>query len=453
MTSFATKGIIEGFYGQPWTPVQRLRLIELMDSWGMNFFLLAPKDDPRQRLQWDSAMAQTELDELAGLSAACEITGIEFGVAISPGLTIEYSSDVALEGLIQRCAEISRCGVRIFALFLDDIPGELQYESDKTRYHDNISAHADLIARWAAALRANFVVDRLIVCPEVYHGFGSEPYIVELCALIPTDIEVFWTGRQICSTYLHTSDANSFELNAGRKPLYWDNYPVNDAAMTYELHIGPYQGREATLTTASLGIVTNPMPLFEASLIPLFTVGEFLAEPENYEPERSWNRALMEFFPDPRERGAFHNFGMSVQDSCLSESAAPELESRLFAAVFEWRTGEIERAGTLLKEIARGMACDVEVLLESNFSRPDLIAEIRPWIEKYALVGEAIQSLAGVVDQEPSQGVADLVQGALSSVTGNRYRVGGDALAMLLTEVITDLRFQLANVQLIELTQ
>ena len=77
-----------------------------------------------------------------------------------------------------------------------------------------------------------------------------------------------------------SQDARRFERTAGRPPLYWDNYPVNDVAMGFELHVGPYLGRDPRLATASRGIVANPMELFEASRIPLATIADFLRDPE-----------------------------------------------------------------------------------------------------------------------------------------------------------------------------
>lgn len=49
---FAVRGVIEGFYGRPWTHEQRLGLIEFIGARGMNTFVYAPKDDPLVRREW-----------------------------------------------------------------------------------------------------------------------------------------------------------------------------------------------------------------------------------------------------------------------------------------------------------------------------------------------------------------------------------------------------------------
>jgi hypothetical protein len=38
-------GIIEGFYGPPWSRSERQELVDMMASAGLNTYLYAPKDD------------------------------------------------------------------------------------------------------------------------------------------------------------------------------------------------------------------------------------------------------------------------------------------------------------------------------------------------------------------------------------------------------------------------
>ena len=134
----------------------------------------------------------------------------------------------------------------------------------------------------------------LAVCPTEYQGRGTEPSLAELGAGLDPRIDLFWTGRAICSATLDLDDARVFERTAGRRPLYWDNYPVNDVAMGYELHIGPYRGRDPELWRASRGVVANAMELFEASRIPLATIADYLRDPAGYEPEASWQQAMLD---------------------------------------------------------------------------------------------------------------------------------------------------------------
>ena len=42
-------------------------------------------------------------------------------------------------------------------------------------------------------------IDGLIVCPTVYYGRGDEDYLVRLGAAIDPQVDLFWSGRAICS--------------------------------------------------------------------------------------------------------------------------------------------------------------------------------------------------------------------------------------------------------------
>jgi hypothetical protein len=45
-------GVIEGFYGKPWTPAERIELFGSMARWGLNTHFYAPKDHLHHRALW-----------------------------------------------------------------------------------------------------------------------------------------------------------------------------------------------------------------------------------------------------------------------------------------------------------------------------------------------------------------------------------------------------------------
>ena len=49
LRSFAVRGVVEGFYGTPWTHDARLEVISFLAARGMNAYAYAPKDDARHR--------------------------------------------------------------------------------------------------------------------------------------------------------------------------------------------------------------------------------------------------------------------------------------------------------------------------------------------------------------------------------------------------------------------
>ena len=281
---FAIRGVIEGFYGRPWTHEQRLELIDFMGQRDMNLFMYGPKDDPLVRRDWRLAYDGPARARLQQLVERCHARGMDLAWCISPGLSIRYSDEADLAALQAKVASVAELGVTTFALLLDDIPRTLQHAEDRSAFRDLVSAHVHVVRRVFAALAPG---TRLIVCPTVYWGRGTEAYLADLADGIDQRIGIFWTGRAICSPTLDLADAEVFSRTTHRPVTYWDNYPVNDVAMTYELHIGPYRGRDPQLWRSADGIVANGMESFESSLIPIATIADYLRAPESTMPRRA----------------------------------------------------------------------------------------------------------------------------------------------------------------------
>ena len=53
-------GVIEGFYGRPWSWDQRKDLFRTMRQFGMNAYMYAPKDDLKHRAHWREPYTESE---------------------------------------------------------------------------------------------------------------------------------------------------------------------------------------------------------------------------------------------------------------------------------------------------------------------------------------------------------------------------------------------------------
>ena len=72
------KGVIEGFYGRPWSQQQRLELLGLMQELELNTYLYCPKDDLKHRALWREPYSNNELCGLRALFKSCRDHDIEF---------------------------------------------------------------------------------------------------------------------------------------------------------------------------------------------------------------------------------------------------------------------------------------------------------------------------------------------------------------------------------------
>lgn len=432
--AFGIRGVVEGFYGTPWTHADRLEMIRFIGARGMNRFAYSPKDDPFLRRDWAQPYGPEALADLAELVAAGAEAGVELTYCLSPGLTIRYSDDADAERVLDKLQSVAALGIRHFGLLVDDIPGRLQHDADIARYTSLAQGQATLANLVFRGLQARVPGATLIVCPTDYWGYGDEPYIAELGRTLDADIALFWTGRAICSATLDAADARVFTRATGRRPTYWDNYPVNDVAMGHELHIGPYRGRAADLAGNAEGVIANAMERFESSKIAIATIADYLASPADYDAEKSWDAAIRDVAG--RDADAYRDFADNSRSSCLSQLDAPEATFALEEHTFGLLIGDTDRAVRTLGPLADRLAASARRLLDGPVENERLVAESRPWIEAFAVGAAAMQAIARLTAEGrlESDG-ASVLRPFLDELRARRVRIFGDVLDMTLDDL------------------
>jgi hyaluronoglucosaminidase len=447
---FAVRGVVEGFYGKPWTHAQKLKGIEYFADYNMNTYFLAPKDDPLQRFNWRSPFSAEYLHDTAELISHGKLHGIDFVLCVSPGLSVEYSNEADVDAVINRFKQLTDLGATHFGMLWDDIAWEMQHDSDNAKYVSTAQAHADFTNRVWDKLVAFNERAQLTVCPMHYAGRGNEPYLIDLGRELKSRINLMWTGRQICSEYLDISDAVIFERSALRPALYWDNFPVNDGGMQVNLYIGPIRGREKGLQKYSAGLLSNPMLQFEASLIPISTIGDYLWNSQSYDPEISWEAALIKVIPNEVDRVALRKFFRNSLGSNVGGDPAPDLRQVFRAGVTAWRSGDMATAADVFEAAGKDMEANFQYLTTAKTTVPELIAEVQPWLMKYLVGGQALIGLADVlrtcsydkakmIITGPTDAPAKL-HALIESVESVRKRLFGDQIVGPLNELAAELQ-------------
>ena len=87
----------------------------------MNTYEYAPKDDPYHREQWRDPYPADKLAELGELVERARSNKVDFTFALSPGLSICYTSDSDYQALIAKFEALYALGARAFNVPLDDI--------------------------------------------------------------------------------------------------------------------------------------------------------------------------------------------------------------------------------------------------------------------------------------------------------------------------------------------
>lgn len=295
LSPFPIHGVVEGFYGSHWTPEERLDIIRFMGEFGLQSYFYAPKDDPYHRSRWREPYSGEHLAIFEELLEVAQRHQVTIWYAISPGLDMVYSSEEDYQALMAKMEAMIDLGIAHVALFLDDVPETLNHAADREAFANLGEAHVHIVNRLHADLSERGV--KLSVCPTTYtNAWGDREYIRILGEGVPSEIPLFWTGVDVAIVRITAGEARNWGEKMQRKPLIWDNFPVNDFD-SWRVFLGPLEGREPGLAGTTTGIVANPMNQPYASMIPLATVAYYALDPHNYEPEPALQRALEELFP------------------------------------------------------------------------------------------------------------------------------------------------------------
>ena len=274
-------GVIEGFYGQPWTRAERFELFDWMAASGLNTYLYAPKDDLKHRALWREPYSASEQDGLREIIARSKNHNLRFVYGLSPGLDIRYHDEADRDHLKKRFEGMRALGCEHFALLFDDIP----------------TTPTALIAGEQSRLANEMRREghRMLFCPTVYCGrMAGKEYLTALGQELAPEIDVFWTGPEIVSREITAAHAREVQRLLGRKPLIWDNLHAND----YDggrFFCGPYAGREPELREEVSGILVNPNNEFPLNYVPLRTFAEFVQCENRWDTRQAYLSAMREW--------------------------------------------------------------------------------------------------------------------------------------------------------------
>ena len=294
------KGVIEGFYGRPWSQQQRLELLGLMQELELNTYLYCPKDDLKHRALWRELYSDNELCGLRALIKSCRDHAIEFLYGIAPGLTICYSDDLEMELLQARFRQLLDAGCRSFAILFDDIPGKMS-EADSVTYGSLAKAQCETANAIYCELLAK-LGSRLIFCPTPYCGrmaddqHGGANYLNEVGRHLDVDIDLFWTGPEIISREITVESVRILRETIQRKPVIWDNLHANDYDLT-RFFLGPYTGRPLELREEVSGFMINPNCEFEANYVALKTLAGYLRASGSWNSRSAYKESLAAWLP------------------------------------------------------------------------------------------------------------------------------------------------------------
>ncbi len=365
--SVACRGVIEGFYGNPWSHEDRLRQFDFYGKNRLNTYVYGPKDDPYHRAHWRDPYPDDEAQRLRQLVEAAHRNKVQFVWAIHPGGDIQWNLADSL-AVVQKLEKMYTLGVRSFAVFFDDIGGEgargekqaglLNYVTDQF-----VRQHSD--------------VQPLIMCPTQYNRSWSHgDYLSTLGTQMYPEVRIMWTGATVVDM-IGREDMEWINSQIKRKAFIWLNYPVNDYCQS-RLLMGKTYGNDLDIADMVSGFCSNPMEYAEASKVSLRSIADYTWNMSAYDATDSWLRAMDAVMPTSRE--AFRFF---CQNNIDLGATGHGLR----------REGESEDFENLSNDSARlayfcAMQAFANELLADSVNQREMLREIAPWVRSMSLLGE-----------------------------------------------------------------
>lgn len=296
------RGMIEGYYGIPYTNVKRKSIMEFGSYFKMNVYAFAPKDDPYHRDLWWELYPESELNEIADLAKFGEEHYNHYTWTIAPfkpdsnPITSE-NRDEGLEKIIKKFEQLYDAGVRQFGVLGDDV-GDLPYET--------VVYVMNKLNVWR---KAKGDINDLIFCPQGYNmddwAFrdGTEANIID--DGFDPDIHIFYTGTTTCNVVSREAidrwktEKVDREGRVRRDPLFWMNWPVNDIDRDEwrRVFLGKGEVYEQGVSDM-IGVLTNPMDEAEASKVALFATLDYGWNPNAFDADKSWTVSFKYIEPD-----------------------------------------------------------------------------------------------------------------------------------------------------------
>jgi len=365
--SVECRGVIEGFYGNPWSYSDRLRQFDFYGQNKMNVYVYGPKDDPYHRAHWRDPYPDAEAQKLKELVKAAHRNKVQFVWAIHPGGDIRWNKADSM-AVVSKLEKMYALGVRTFAVFFDDIWGEgakgdkqaglLNYITDQF-----VRQHAD--------------VQPLIMCPTQYNkAWSGGDYLPTLGAKMYPEVRIMWTGNSVVDM-IERDDMEWINGQIKRKAFIWLNYPVNDYCQSRML-MGKTYGNGLDINQMVSGFCSNPMEYAEASKVSLYSIADYTWNMPKYNAEESWKRAMSELMPT--SKNAFRFFcNNNIDLGKTGHGLRREGESRDFASM---QSDDTRMIYFLL------MQSQANELLADSINHPEMIRELEPWVRSMGLLGQ-----------------------------------------------------------------
>ncbi|MDO5047500.1 MAG: beta-N-acetylglucosaminidase domain-containing protein [Anaerococcus sp.] len=358
-------GVIEGFYGIPYSFDQRYDLIDFLSHIGMNAYIYAPKDDPYHNISWREPYPKEELEKLAGLSNFAKDKKVDFIWAIHPGQNLidfnKYEEELPL--LLGKYKSLYDKGIRSFALCMDDV--------DRDKAYEQRDYHLRLVEDILDFIKDFDNNELFFVHPwynEAWIDQKARGYFDKFNDL--GRLRIMWTGADVVVPI--SKDANEKFIDLAKaEPEIWFNWPVNDYKRD-EIFMEVFEFYDSSNINYR-SLFSNPMNQAELSKISIYQLGEFLKDPHGYDPEKVFKKALA--YVDESVAGEL----FILADSFFGSGVYKRTENKKFVAEKDIKRAYELKDKFLMKEAIEKKLAAIDSYFD-NYTNKNLHDEIRQFL-------------------------------------------------------------------------
>ena len=391
------RGVIEGFYGEPWKFSDRNELMTFCRENKLNAYIYAPKDDLYHRAKWREPYPAEKIAELKNLIATAKANSVRFIFAVSPGQDLNYKGKKGaadFELMMQKLEAMYKLGVRDFAIFFDDL------KDDKGNHHEDGKDQAEFINKVQTELRNNHKdIGQILTVPTEYFLADMEKrpgkvnsYTEDFAKYLDKKIVVLFTGDGVVCDGISAETLTEVNKIFDRQVGIWWNYPVNDYTLTADgnrsakLALGAIEKLPAENVQA---IFFNPMNQPLLSRIALATGANYANNPANYNPETAWDRAIKNQFgelADAMKIFASHSQHMENSWAKVGAADGKNFNTLAYLVLYNFKAGRQVDFSALESEIDL-MEKSADILLAKL--PKNILAECKPQLEQFKKIAQA----------------------------------------------------------------
>ncbi len=409
------RGVIEGYYGVPYSEEVTADLFRFMARYKMNTYMYGAKSDPYHSQFWDKAYPETitakqqqvgMLTEgmMRQLTDAAHQSKVNFIWAIHPGTAFtDPAQDNVLDRIMDKLRLMHKLGVRQFGVFVDDVgvPSDSVSLALNANRLTQLQERIDKEWNGRKALAAD-TVKPLHFVPQLYayswvKREQGERFFRSLSGT-PKKVCIYITGRAVW-TVPNSEDPSLVSSWLGRDVAWWWNYPCNDNDMNKIFPLDTYRNfddeahidRNAVLDPDLKGVntlISNPMQQGEISKIALFSIADYAWHRAAFDNDASWMASLNAIF-GKRADAAFR---------LLPQVRYYDTNTPLSNCIRLWKAHRSDAQATknLLDELA-SLQADAKTLsgmaTSSNASDRLFWTELQPYVDKVADMCAIAQAL------------------------------------------------------------